>query len=38
MQIRAFCSMSYAATFFTETFDTERKNAEFGAVSLSWYH
>jgi hypothetical protein len=28
---------SLAATFYTETFDTARRNAEFGTLSLSWY-
>jgi len=28
-------TLSYALTFFTETFETERENPEFGTVSLS---
>jgi hypothetical protein len=30
-------TLSVAATFYTDTFETERENAEFGTVSLSWY-
>lgn len=29
-------ALSLAATFFTDTFDEQRENAEFGTVSLSW--
>jgi lipid A 3-O-deacylase len=31
-------TLSYALTHFTQTFETERENAEFGTVSLSWYY
>jgi hypothetical protein len=31
------CVLSLAATWFTDTFETERDNAEFGTLSLSWY-
>jgi lipid A 3-O-deacylase len=31
-------ALSYALTYFTETFETERENPEFGTVSLSWYY
>jgi hypothetical protein len=31
-------TLNYALTFFTDTFETERNNAEFGTVSLSWYY
>jgi hypothetical protein len=24
-------------TYFTDTFETERENAEFGTLSMSWY-
>jgi hypothetical protein len=30
-------ALSLAATFFTEAFETARKNAEFGTLSVSWY-
>jgi len=30
-------TLALAATFYTDTFETERANAEFGTVSLSWY-
>lgn len=29
--------MSMAATFHTDTFTTQRENAEFGTLSLSWF-
>jgi len=29
-------TMSYALTYFTKTFETERESPEFGTVSLSW--
>lgn len=29
-------AMSLAATFFTDTFETQRDSAEFGTVSVSW--
>ncbi|MFH2065180.1 MAG: lipid A deacylase LpxR family protein [Pseudomonadota bacterium] len=29
---------NYALTSFTETFKTERKNNQFGTVSMSWYY
>jgi hypothetical protein len=31
-------ALGFAATSFTETFENQRENAEFGTVSLSWYH
>nr|NJM02881.1 lipid A deacylase LpxR family protein [Desulfobacula sp.] len=31
-------ALSFSTSFFTETFETERNNAEFGTVSLSWYY
>ena len=31
-------TLGFAYNFFTETFENERENAEFGAVSLSWYY
>jgi hypothetical protein len=30
-------ALELAATFYTDTFETERENAEFGTVSLFWY-
>lgn len=30
-------TLSFAATYFTETFENERENAEFGTLNLSWY-
>lgn len=30
-------ALSYALTYFTKTFETERENPEFGTVSLSWF-
>jgi hypothetical protein len=30
-------ALSLSATFYTDTFETERANAEFGTLSLSWY-
>ena len=30
-------TLSLVRTFFTETFDTERANAQFGTLSVSWY-
>jgi hypothetical protein len=30
-------ALSLVRTFFTETFDTERANAQFGTLSVSWY-
>jgi hypothetical protein len=29
-------TLSFATTFFTDTFKDQRQNAEFGTVSLSW--
>ena len=29
--------LGLTATYFTDTFETERKRAEFGTLSLSWY-
>jgi hypothetical protein len=29
--------VSLAATFFTDTFDTQRETADFGTLSMSWY-
>ena len=29
--------LNLAGTFFTDMFETEKKNAEFGTLSLSWY-
>jgi lipid A 3-O-deacylase len=29
--------LALSATFYTQTFDTERENAEFGTLSASWY-
>jgi hypothetical protein len=29
--------LSLARTYFTDMFDTERKNAEFGTLSVSWF-
>ena len=34
---RGRIALGIAATFLTKTFDEERRNAEFGSVSLSWY-
>ncbi|MBF0232938.1 MAG: DUF2219 family protein, partial [Desulfamplus sp.] len=31
-------ALGFAYTFFTKMFETERENAEFGTVSLSWYY
>jgi hypothetical protein len=31
-------ALNYALSFFTDTFKTERKNDQFGTVSLSWYY
>jgi hypothetical protein len=31
-------ALSYALTYFTKTFETERENPDFGTVSLSWYY
>jgi hypothetical protein len=31
-------ALGFAYNFFTKMFETERENAEFGAVSLSWYY
>ena len=30
-------ALNLSRTFFTETFETERTNAKFGTLSLSWY-
>lgn len=30
-------TLALAATYFSETFETERENPEFGTLSLSWY-
>ena len=30
--------MSVAATYFTDTFETEQTNASFGTFSMSWFH
>jgi hypothetical protein len=29
-------ALSFAATFFTDTFSEQRENGEFGTLSLSW--
>jgi hypothetical protein len=29
--------LSLARTYFTDMFETERKNAEFGTLSVSWF-
>jgi hypothetical protein len=29
---------SLAATYFTDTFETQRENASFGTFSMSWLH
>jgi hypothetical protein len=29
--------LGLSATFYTQTFDTQRKNPEFGTLSASWY-
>ena len=31
-------ALSYALTYFTKTFETERANPDYGTVSLSWYY
>ena len=30
-------SLELCRTFFTEAFETARKNSEFGTLSVSWY-
>ena len=30
--------LGLAATYFTDTFETEREHPEFGTLSLSWYY